>query len=405
MTTSSGSTRAGGDPPRGEPRTSAEWLRFAQRAFVVSCVVAAVGLTLVFIWYAADLLLLVFAGILVSIPLRMLQKVIQDHTPLGAGAALTIVILALTAVLLTTGGMILNSIWTQATTLTQQIQDALRTVQGRLESYAWFRQAMAQAPDVSELISGRPGTLSRVFGMASSTLTWIANAVIVLIVGVYVAAQPQLYTGGLRHALPFRWRARADEVLDTLDVALGRWLVGRLVLMVLNGTITTLALWLLGVPLALTLGVLAGLLNFIPNFGPIIAAVPAVLIAFAQEPSLALYTVLVYVGVQMLDGYVFTPLVDRRSVELPPVVTIAAQVLLGVLFGFIGLLVASPLTAAFLIVVKMLYVEDLLGDEVMQDSPLEDARAEAEGARERTGGPEAAATAADRPRPPRRRED
>ena len=404
MTAPSNSARGAGEPSRSEPRTTAEWLRFAQRAFVVSCVVAAVGLALLSIWYAADLLLLVFAGILVSIPLRMLQKVIQDHTPLGAGVALTIVILTLTVLLLTTGGVMLNSIWTQATTLAQQIQEALRTVQGRLESYAWFREAMAQAPDVSELISGRPGTLARVFGMASSTLTWIVNTIIVLIVGVYVAAQPQLYAGGLRHLLPFRWRARADEVLDTLDVALSRWLIGRLVLMVLNGTITTVALWLLGVPLALTLGVLAGLLNFIPNFGPIIAAVPAVLIAFAVSPWLAFYTALVYVGVQMLDGYVFTPLVDRRSVELPPVVTIAAQLLLGVLFGFIGLLVASPLTATFLIVVKMLYVEDILGDEVMQDSPIEEAKADAEGARERTGSRAASATAADRPRPPRRRE-
>src|SRR5690606_16277348 len=104
-------------------------------------------------------------------------------------------------------------------------------------------------------------------------------------------------------------------------------------------------------------------------------------------------------------GYVFTPLVDRRSVELPPVVTIAAQLLLGVLFGFIGLLVASPLTATFLIVVKMLYVEDILGDEVMQDSPIEEAKGDdAEGARERTGSRAASATAADRPRPPRRRE-
>jgi predicted PurR-regulated permease PerM len=123
-------------------------------------------------------------------------------------------------------------------------------------------------------------------------------------------------------------------------------------------------LWANGVPLAPTLGVIAGVLNFIPNFGPIIAAVPAILIALMKGPGLALYTGGVYLVVQMVDGYILTPLVDRRSVELPPVLTISAQLLLGVLFGFVGLLVASPLTATGMILVKMLYIEDVLGDHV-----------------------------------------
>jgi len=125
---------------------------------------------------------------------------------------------------------------------------------------------------------------------------------------------------------------------------------------------------LLGMPLALTLGLLAGVLNFIPNFGPLIAAIPAVLVAFLQSPQQALYVGLLYVLLQMIDGYVLTPLVDRRSVELPPVLTIAAQILLGVIYGFLGLLIASPLTATVTLLVKMFYVEDVLGDPVMRES-------------------------------------
>ena len=162
-------------------------------------------------------------------------------------------------------------------------------------------------------------------------------------------------------------------MLGVLDDALGRWLLGRFALMLINGALTALALWLLGVPLAVALGVIAGVLNFIPNFGPFIAAVPAVLIAFIESPQLALYTALVYVVVQMLDGYVFTPIVDRKSVDLPPVVTIAMQLLLGLLLGFMGLLVASPLAAVIMITVKMLYVEDVLGDPVMSESTEQDA--------------------------------
>ena len=133
-------------------------------------------------------------------------------------------------------------------------------------------------------------------------------------------------------------------------------------------------------PLALTLGLLAGLLNFVPNFGPWIAAMPAVLIALLQGPRQALYVALLYLVLQALDGYVLTPLVDRRSVHLPPVLTITAQVLLGVAFGFIGILLASPLAAVALIVVKMLYVEDLLGDRTVRDGG-DDAKERSDGRR------------------------
>jgi len=145
---------------------------------------------------------------------------------------------------------------------------------------------------------------------------------------------------------------------------LWHWLGGRFGLMLANGGLTALGLWLLGMPLALSLGLLAGLLNFVPNFGPWIAAIPAVLVAFLQSPQQALYVALLYLALQSVDAYLLTPLVDRRSVELPPVLTITAQVLLGLVFGFIGILLASPLTAAAMILVKMLYVEDVLGDHV-----------------------------------------
>jgi predicted PurR-regulated permease PerM len=108
--------------------------------------------------------------------------------------------------------------------------------------------------------------------------------------------------------------------------------------------------------------------NFIPNVGPFIAAVPAVLLALVQSPQTAAYAVIVFVVVQTVDAYILTPLVDRKSVELPPVLTIAAQLLLGIMFGFVGLLLASPLAAAAMILVKMLYVEDVLGDRIMGES-------------------------------------
>jgi predicted PurR-regulated permease PerM len=128
--------------------------------------------------------------------------------------------------------------------------------------------------------------------------------------------------------------------------------------MAINGTLTALGLWLLGVPLALTLGLLAALLNFIPNIGPIIAGVPAVLLALMHSPMQALYVVGLYLVLQSVDGYLLTPLVDRCTVSVPPALTLAAQMLLGGL----GLALASPLTAAAIVLVQKLYIEDTLGD-------------------------------------------
>ena len=150
-----------------------------------------------------------------------------------------------------------------------------------------------------------------------------------------------------------------------LTKLLRRWLVGRFALMVINGALTAIGLKLLGIPLALTLGVLAGLLNFVPNFGRLDRSDTSSADCFSTRTNKALYVAVLYLVLQSVDGYLLTPLVNRKSVELPPVLTITAQVVLGLAFGFIGILLASPLTAVTLILIKMLYIEDLLGDRMM----------------------------------------
>jgi predicted PurR-regulated permease PerM len=344
----------------------ADGLALARRVLIATCVVVTVLLVLLLVAYAANLLLLVFAGVLGSILLRRVARLLRGAIGMGRSVSLAIVTLGLLAA---TGVML----WLVAETFSSRANELMTQLQAGLDAlrarFPWVDDAIERLPSVGELFESG-GALSHLTGFASTTFGALINVVIVVAVSLYLAAQPDLYAGGIKHLLPFRSRDRAGEVLGVLDEALGRWLLGRFALMAINGGLTALALWMLGVPLAVTLGLIAGILNFIPNFGPIIAAVPAVLIAFIQSPQLALYTALVYVAVQMVDGYLLTPLVDRKSVELPPVVTIAAQVLLGVLFGFIGLLVASPLTAAIMITVKMLYVEDVLGDPVMNESSV-----------------------------------
>lgn len=348
-----------------------QYLNFARYAFVATLVVACVVLLLYLVWYAADLLLLVFAGVLVSILLRGLGGFVQEKTGLGYGASLALTALVLLSLI---GAAILSTaerVGTQIVEFQNALPQAVQSVQNYLGQYEWARQVIAVLPNLNDWLAERSSTIvTRITGLATSALGAILNTIIVFIIGLYLASQPEVYSRGIKHLIPFRFRERTGEILDTLDKGLWRWLNGRFLLMIANGILTGLGLWLLGVPLALTLGLLAGLLNFIPNFGPWIAGIPAVLIAFLQSPQLALYVIVLYVVLQALDGYVFTPLVDRKSVELPPVITITAQILLGFAFGFLGLLLASPLTAMLLILIKMLYIEEVIGDPVMENSNL-----------------------------------
>jgi predicted PurR-regulated permease PerM len=197
--------------------------------------------------------------------------------------------------------------------------------------------------------------------------------VIVVFVGLYVAADPDVYARGLVRLVPMPRRRRAREVLEALARTLRRWLVGKLLGMAVIAVATWAGLSLAGVPLALVLGLLAGLLNFVPYLGPMLSFVPALPLAIPEGATTVGWVLGLYVGIQMAESYLLTPLVDQQSVALPPALTITAQVLLGVLLGWLGLVLATPLTAAALVLVRMLYVEDLLGDSEDSSAPAEEA--------------------------------
>lgn len=354
------------------PPKHSESLAFARRVLIATLVVVSVLLVLLLIWYAADLLMLVFAGVLISILLRSLSDLLTSRTRISQGLALAMVSLALVLFIVVTAWLVTGRIGAQMNELRVLLPQAVQNVKDYFGQYEWARNTIDNLPNWNDWIAKRGGTIiSQLGGFASTTLGAIINILVVFIIGLYLASQPDLYSRGLKRLVPFGYRERAEEVLSVIETALERWIMGRFGLMIVNGLLTAIGLWILGVPLAFTLGLLAGILNFVPNFGPWIAAIPAVLIAFMKSPQHALYVGILYIVLQSVDGYILTPLVDRRSVELPPVLTITAQVLLGLAFGFVGILLASPLTAVAMILVKMIYVEDLLGDNVMHEVEAE----------------------------------
>ena len=234
-------------------------------------------------------------------------------------------------------------------------------------------QTTAPPQTLRQRIIGQLAGLTRyLFGFVSSTIAVVAGLVLILVLAVYVGADPDTYHDGLMKLFPRPWRKRAGEVLSAISLALRKWLVTQLIAMVVIGVVSTVVLLILGVKAAVPLGVIAGLLEFIPTVGPILSALPAVAMGFVDSPEKALAVIIAYVAIQQMENYLLIPFLMREGVNLPPALTIMAQALMALIFGFLGLLCAVPALAATMVAVKMLYVQDVVGEPVEVFEELDD---------------------------------
>jgi predicted PurR-regulated permease PerM len=225
-------------------------------------------------------------------------------------------------------------------------------------------------PSATETLSARlggqmGGVVRYLFPFLQSTLAVIGGLLLIIFLAIYIAADPELYHRGLMHLFPKPSRTRAGEILSAMATVLRKWLVTQLIAMLTIGAVTTVVLVILKVKAALALGVIAGLLEFIPTIGPTLSAIPAIGMGFLDSPEKALYVVVAYVGIQFLENHILIPILMKGGIDLPPALTISSQALATMLFGFLGLMVAVPLLAAVMVAVKMLYVEDVVGDEIV----------------------------------------
>jgi predicted PurR-regulated permease PerM len=256
----------------------------------------------------------------------------------------------------------------QANKLAAIVPKSLQQLQSALENYAFLKSVVGELPTAEQMRSTLASMLPRAGLFFSGLLGALGNVLIITFVGIYFAAQPYTYIDGIVTLVPKRKRARAREVLDEIGTTLSKWLFGKACSMLVVGAASALGLWLLGVPLALILGIIAGLLDFIPYLGPLMAGVPAVLMALSISPTLALYTIGLFAAIQLAEGYLLQPLVEQKTVNLPPALTITLQVMLGTIFGLAGAALATPMTAVLAVLVSMLYVQDVLGDQVKTPS-------------------------------------
>ena len=348
------------------PHTTGDLRLLGRRtAVVVATALAIVAVAALFV-VAAEVLLLVFAGLLFAVLLSSLADALVRLSGMGRGMALGLTVLVFLAGTAGTAWALWPSVSEQADQLATDLPAALRELRGWFEGREWGRWLLGRA-EPGQMAEGG-ALVSQATDALLTAVSALAAVLIILFVGLYVAAQPSLYQRGIRSLVPVARRPRADEVLFEVTSVLRWWLIGKILSMVLVGVLTTLGLWWLDVPLALTFGLLAAALTFIPNFGPVLSVVPPALLALVDDPTRALYVVALYLAVQTVESYAVTPLIQRRTVSMPPALTIMSQIVLGVLAGGIGVAVATPLTAAAMTMVRMLYVEDLLEEDAPAES-------------------------------------
>lgn len=330
----------------------------------VSIVVLAVLLIAGFL-FVFDVIVLLFAAVLLAIFLRGLADILNRYTKISEGASVLLVSFILIVVVAGAIFLLAPSVTEQVKHLRVELPKSARTAADYISQFNWGKALIDQLPSTDEVLNkiDIPSMMSRVGGFFSSTMGAIGNFFLVVLLAIYLASEPKFYINGLIKLFPIPVRGRALEIVTAMGDTLAWWLIGKAISMVFIGLVTWIGLSLLGVPLALTLGLLAGLLSFIPNFGPILSAIPALLLAFIESPMKAVYVLILFIVVQIIESNLVTPFIERRTVELPPALTVLAQVALGVLIGGLGLVLATPMLALVMVLVQMVYIQDVLGDK------------------------------------------
>ncbi|CAG1015431.1 Putative transport protein YhhT [Anaerolineae bacterium] len=215
---------------------------------------------------------------------------------------------------------------------------------------------------LQQIVAAVGALSSQVFPFLGSVVGTFISFVIIIFLSLYFIADPNTHWRGMLRLVPIYYRPRAREILARLDFTLRRFLQAQITIMVLTGLLTTVGLGVVGVPLSGALGVITGLFSFIPNFGPLIAVIPTLAVAIINTPNQLLLVFVVFFGIQLVVSQVISPMMIGQEVSIPPAMILLAQLIAGVFFGFLGLLLSVPLAIIVIVMVREVYVHDILGD-------------------------------------------
>lgn len=325
---------------------------FTKKVWTIAGIVSLVVAVLLLFTVLFNLLLLVLAGVLMSVYFHGCASLLQK---IKLGKTTSLVFAVLLNLVVMTGFF-----WFMGDRLSAQIDQLSDTLPATIDqAKSWIsEQPMGKKilDYAGDSVSSAKASVA-IQSFFSSTFGILSDFYIIVLLGMFFTANPSVYRRGFVHLIPNGGKETARNLWDRTAVLLRNWLKGQIIGFFFIAVLSGLGLWALGMPLILTLALIAGLLNFIPNFGPIIALVPAVLLALMQGPETALLVVVLYTGIQIIQSAVTQPLIQKKMISMPPGVLVFGQVGMGLLAGFWGVLLATPLVAILMVIINTLYVE------------------------------------------------
>ena len=324
----------------------------------------AFAIALYILWEIRQVLLLVFAAVVFATALNSLVRYLQ-RLGLKRGGAVLLSIVALIVLIILFVGLIVPPFIAQSQQLIELVPRGLDRVQ------SWFDQMQQMIPGYSQYLPGVDDLIRQIqplatrlvgnfFALFSNVLTVLLNILLVLILTIMLLINPQPYRQGFIALFPSFYRRRADQILSLCEVSLVNWIIGILINMVVIGLVSGISLLILGVPLVLANALLAGLLEAIPNVGPVLSVIPPIAVALLDAPWKAAAVLVLYIVIQQLEQYLLVPFVMSRQVSILPAVTLISQVVFAIFFGFLGLFLAIPLVIVGQIWLREVLVHDVL---------------------------------------------
>lgn len=342
---------------------SARYWTLSRIVSAAVAIIAIIGVSLLLV-QLNSFLMLVFAAVVLAVVFDAITRAICSVLPVGRGVALGIAVILLL-------GTFFGALALFGAQLTSEFDTIRQSLPGAVDQLQAFLDRMGLGDAVNGMLEqgkdSMSGAISKVGPYMLAVGNGITNLVLVIFAAIFLAADPSVYRRGLLLLIPDKAVDVAEAALSDSWKGLNGWMKGQAVSSAVVAALTSAGLSLLGVPSAGGLGVIAGLLDVIPMIGPVISGVPAVLLAFTQSPMTALWTVVLFLIVQQLQGNFLQPMIQKQAVDVPPALLLFAVLAAGMLFGGLGVLMAAPLTIVVFVMIKRIYVKSILGKDVKMD--------------------------------------
>lgn len=334
--------------------TSTNDFGFQKKVWTIAAIFAFTVALLLFINSTFDVLLLVLAGSLIAIFFRALSSKIQRKTKWKEGVCVAISIISTLLVVSALFWLIGAKVQAQITELVDTLPKTIENAKARLNDTSIGEKI------INEVSSKKTMDKAQAFAgkFFQSTFGVLGDLYVVLFIGIFFTISPQTYTKGIVQLIPLQGQRKAQQIFNKLGEQLRKWLKGKLLSMLIVFILTAIGLAIIGLPLWLVLALLAGLVSFIPNFGPLLALIPAVLVGLLQSPQTALLVAGLYILIQFIESNFITAIIQQKLINMPPALVLIAQLFMGALIGGWGLVLATPLTLIVIILVQELYIKN-----------------------------------------------